>query len=345
MIWHPLALAILWADALTCMLAALAALQALRITAHWQPESAEKRQIQLELGAEAAALHMRWASVFNGAASLMFLFGTARIFPDVVAGAMCGTGVLQAFGRFGWPAVWLRLAAFGGLWAAGVVDRLNAAAPTQPLTRTYARIILLITPLIALGEFYTLRALLQAAPGAPVSCCTAVYARMPGVTGESWFAAVPDTLWWAVFAMGAAVLSAPAAALYRAGAFSRRRACRALVFSAAFWIPPAAVTLVAVLAPYHYHVMQHHCPWCFFLADHHGRGFILFGALLLAAVEAPAALISDRIAAGRPPLAQAAYRRRRKAAGRVLLSLVVFLAFALAPVVLWRLDSGVWLSP
>ena len=345
MIWHPLAIAIIWVDGMALVLAALAAIKALQIVADWQPESASRRQLRLETDAVFAALQMRWAALCNGLASLLLLLGIALVFPATIPGAMCGTGVLEAFGRFGWSALALRLAAFGLLYPLGVIHRLNEAAPTAPLSRSYARGVLLAAPLVYLAGLYTIRALLQVDPQAPVNCCTVVYAQMSG-GGKTLLplAAVPAAFWKTAFTAGAAGLLFLTARIYLCRTRPLGGSCRLLVLFMLLWVPAAAVTLVTVLSPYHYQVLRHHCPWCFFLPDHHGRGFFLFGTLLLAAMEAAAALASDTVATAHPPLAATALRRRRLAAGHILLALIGFILLSLAPAAVWRLRYGVWLG-
>ena len=110
------------------------------------------------------------------------------------------------------------------------------------------------------------------------------------------------------------------------------------------WVAVAGVALVRVLAAYHYEVLDHHCPWCLFLPEHGGAGFLLYGSLLVVALEGPVAWLTACLAHRYPDTADAAGERAVSACRRVLTATAVFALGAGLPALLWRLRHGVWMG-
>ncbi len=102
--------------------------------------------------------------------------------------------------------------------------------------------------------------------------------------------------------------------------------------------------MIDSFAAYHYEVLQHRCPWCLFLPEHGRVGYLLFAALLAAALEGPVALFSAKAGLSHPQLSSEAQRRCRTAAVRVLAANAVFFGLAVFPAILWRLRYGVWMA-
>jgi hypothetical protein len=121
-------------------------------------------------------------------------------------------------------------------------------------------------------------------------------------------------------------------------------ASAALCAALAVWLPLAAIALTESFAAYYYEVLQHRCPWCLFLPEHGRVGYLLFAALLAAALEGSVALLSAKVGICHPQLSSEAHRRCRTAAVRVSVANVVFFCLAVFPAILWRLRYGVWMG-
>ena len=96
MYWHPLLLAVISAQTVALLLLLAAGLTSFRTTLHWQPATADHRQLTLEAAAETASILGRaafWLFLF---AAILLVFGIANVFHEDIPGAMCGTGVCQA---------------------------------------------------------------------------------------------------------------------------------------------------------------------------------------------------------------------------------------------------------
>ena len=101
MIWHPLVWAFWVATATGGLLYATGAVQAVDVMLNWAPARADIDQLRREHRAETAVLLGRWFLGCLTAAALLGLVGIAGVWHQMIPGAMCGTGVLQAMGTDG----------------------------------------------------------------------------------------------------------------------------------------------------------------------------------------------------------------------------------------------------
>ncbi len=129
MIWHPLSLTIMGLDALSLLFVLAASLSALRVVTRWDPASTSAAQISMEAAVDVGALATRFGLVFFLASSALLLFAIAQVFPPLVQGAMCGTGVLEAMGSGAWRSLASRLLAVAALWVWMSLEGVNRRAP------------------------------------------------------------------------------------------------------------------------------------------------------------------------------------------------------------------------
>lgn len=344
MIWHPLLLAVLGMDALSFLLVVAAAFTAMRIVLEWAPHSASREQIQLEIRAETAAIQTKYGLVVFLLATLALIIGITNVFPGIVPGAMCGTGVLQATQGLGSRALALRLGALAVLYCWRVLETLNRLRPDAPLTLITARTLLVASPILFLASTDTFRAILAPDLHQPVECCAVVYDQFRSLAEAKSTAGLPDVFWIWAFMLGSLWLLLCGLRVWRSRSLSDVRKAVMLAFITLLWIPVAAVSLVRILAAYHYEVLHHHCPWCLFLPEHHMVGFPLFGALVFVALETAAAGVAAAVAQTFPGLQAPAIRRFRQGGRRLVLATFLFLLLAGLPALIWRVGFGVWMG-
>ncbi len=344
MIWHPLLLSVLTMDVLGAIFVSAAPLSAMRIAGGWSPESPGEAQIALERRAETASIQGRTCAVLLLFSTLVLVIGITGVLPDLVPGAMCGTGVLQATNGAMGRALALRGLALGLLAVWHLLDRLNRGQPDSPLATVAARSLLLASPAVFLAVYDTLRATLRLDVHRPVDCCSVVYdqIRSASEAGGTW--AIPDVYWIWGLALGGTAIIFLGVRLWRSSRQQEPRQTGLLLLVTVFWVPVAATALVRSLAAYHYGVLQHRCPCCLFLPEHGLVGYLLFGALLLVVVEAGAAFICSKVAAGFPLLESDTRKRSRGAGWRIAAATVLFVALSGLPPILWRLRFGVWMG-
>jgi hypothetical protein len=347
-IWHPLSLSIVALDLLSLTFALAASLTALRVLLSWDPSTTSPSQVALEAATDGASLATRYGLGFFVAGSLLLVLGIAQGFPSLVRGAMCGTGVMEAMGPLGPRALILRGLALAALWVTGSIDRLNRGLPRSPAIPLVSRWQLLTLPLIVLAALATARALLSLDPYAPVDCCQAVYDNFSSLSAARSSFGIADTLWLGAFGLGGLILGIVVLWSWRVVSLAEASRTQAIAswllpLVVLSWVPLAGLSLVRVLAAYHYEVLFHHCPWCLFLPLHGAVGYPLFGALTVLGLEAMAFAAASRLAAKEPAFALVARQRKRRALIAIAVSLLVFLALTLLPAVMWRVAKGVWL--
>jgi hypothetical protein len=344
MIWHPLLLAVLALDGLSLVFLLTAAATAGQIFMHWSPASSDRAQILLERRAESARVSAAFGVAFFGLAGVLLIVAITNVLPDLVPGAMCGTGVIQATKGIGGRAIGLRLLAVLILSYRVVFEQWNRSLPEQPLTAFNSRLLLLAMPFVAMAIWDTAGAVRQLDTHQPVSCCAVVYDQFRSLTAARQTAGIPESAWVAAFWLSAVGLCGCGWRVWRSKTTPSAGPAARLTGLVLLWLPVAAIVLVRRLAAYHYEVLHHHCPWCLFLPEHHLVGFLLFGLLSAIAFEGLLPLAAAGVAGRLPELATIVGQRGRTAGLRVLALVIVFVAVAIWPAIVWRVQHGVWLG-
>jgi len=344
MLLHPLLLTILTIDTIGALLALSVGLKAFQITVHWNPAEFGRKQLSLEMHADALNLQGQWVLGLLLFSTVLLVIGITNILPNVVPGAMCGTGVIEAMGDSGGRALFFRLLSLAILFVWLTVCRINAAKPDGPLTQTGARLLLVALPIYFPALYETFAAVLHINIEQPVSCCAIVYDQFRSLQEARSAAGLPDSLWLVGFLVGASLLMFAAMLTFRAKTPAKGPKHIFLVVTCACWIPVAAITLVHHFAAYHYGVLQHHCPWCLFLSQYRMVGYPLFGALLVVAFETMVILWLPQLSRPAAELGMVVDQRIRKASLRILAATIVFLLLSALPALYWRLRYGVWLG-
>jgi len=256
---------------------------------------------------------------------------------------MCGTGVMQAAGRAGTRALVMQAIALSTMAGWGVVDHLGRGSPTGEATPLSSRVLLFSTPAPALAAWSRLQVWMAVDTEQPVDCCAALYDAAAGPSGGA-PASQGHGLVPTAAAITLMVLVAAAWNVYRPRAGSRHAGPLLLAFSAALWVTLAGLVLVHTLAPYHYGVLHHYCPFCFFLPEHRAVGWPLLVSLVVVGIGGQSALVASLTASRVRSLDRVARRGIRMAGIAVLAATILFLVVAVLPVLAWRVRTGVWID-
>ncbi|PIE23200.1 MAG: hypothetical protein CSA62_08285 [Planctomycetota bacterium] len=340
MIPHPLFLAVLLCDLAAALLLLFAAFGAAKLLSYWESGSSSRLQLRLERQAEIAELAGRFATGLFVLGTLILTLLFASVLPELVPGAMCGTGVVQASGGTAQRAFGLRLLALVllGLWR--LMAGINRSAPLSPGVESVARLTLLATPIVVLAGLDSWRTMTALDLHSPVDCCSLVYEQFAQPAQEGARFATSEGLWSMLSMIGAVLLPLLLLACWRRpGPLSEY----SLAGLSLLWAPIAALALVQVWSAYHYGVLEHHCPWCLFLAQHRFVGYPLLLGLWLVFFEGLALAVAAALGRSRAEFRAAATKRRRRAAYAVLLGWMLYLLLALAPAFVWRIQHGVWM--
>jgi hypothetical protein len=341
-IWHPLVWAF-WAAALSgSLLYAVAAARAMDVAVNWSPMQADPDQLARERHAETLALLGHGSLVCLTAAALMGLTGIALVWHRIVPGAMCGTGVLQAMGISGRRAMLFWGLTLILLYGWQVLDRLDRHHPQGVLIPADARLLITAAPFLALSLVYSWQALMRVEAAPFVSCCAAVYDRvLSNAAGSAIRAGLTSAALWGSLAGGVVL---PVAALWAAIRDPHRNTGMLIAATATGWGVLAAIAVKHFWSAYYYQVLSHPCPWCLFLPDYHGAGFFIFACLAIVPLEGVAFWAADHTRRRYPVLAEAADRRCRQAAWRIMAAIIGFILLTVGPALAWRLHTGVWMD-
>jgi hypothetical protein len=265
---NPAILALLTVSAVVTFLMAMAAAFAVRVLQHWDIGSGSERQLRLERRTYLIATLVAFSFVAEIVSLLLFVYNAEAMHTQFV-GAMCATGVLNA-NAWGWPALFLKMAAFfaGAVWL--TLNRLDNQGWDYPLIRPKYGALLAIAPLIAAGAVVQALYFLGLQPDVITSCCGSLFSpESAGVAGEVAGLAPRDA---AIALAGSALL------VLGAGAWLHWRGTGGVAFAGAgtvaFVVALAAV--VSLIALYVYEHPHHHCPFCILKPGHDHVGYWLY---------------------------------------------------------------------
>ena len=268
MLLNPAILALLAVSAVVTFLMAMAAVFAVRVLQHWDIGSGSERQLRLERRTYLISTLVAFSFVAEIVSLLLFVYNPEAMHTHFV-GAMCATGVLNA-NAWGWPALFLKIAAFfaGAAWL--TLNRLDNRGWDYPLIRLKYGALLGVAPLVAAGAVVQARYFLDLRPDVITSCCGALFSpESAGVAGEVAGLAPRDA---ALALVGSGVL------VLAAGAWLHRRGSGGAAFAGAgalaFVVALAGV--VSLIALYVYEHPHHHCPFCILKPGHDHLGYWLY---------------------------------------------------------------------
>ena len=344
MIWHPLQLTALAALFIGLLLLTAAAVKAFRIVIGWNPASADRAQISLEIEAEAAVVMARWALWITLFSIVLMILGITNVFPALIPGAMCGTGVMQAMSPAGTGFLILNFILLGILLFWNTLEKLGRRRPDYPLARLGARLLLLALPVAALAFVQSVSAAFEVDTHRPVDCCAIVYDQYRTLSEAQSVSGLSDGFWLTAWGSLSVLLLFLGLLVRRSATALTLKWNGLLAVTAAIWVPVAAITLTDILSAYHYGVLQHRCPWCLFLLQHRAVGFPLFGALAVIGFESLTAFLLPAVVKNDPQMLPSAFDRSRIAAGRIIVALFVFLILTALPPLFWQLRFSVWID-
>jgi hypothetical protein len=344
MMWHPLSLAVWVGDLLSWAIGLDAARRLIGALPQWDPTASGRSQLMRERSLELAAYQGQWIFMLQAATFLLLIIGISHVWSAVVPGAMCGTGVLQAMGVSGVQTVLFRISALLILYAWRTAVKINSRHPQGMLWPDIGRLFLLGLPFMLLGTVTWGQAIAAVDPAHAVDCCAVVYAEAAVKPATGHTGLQPNGhMWIASCMIGAAVLVAVGLVRRQRPAWGGRWLGVVLCIVTLGWAALGIHSLRFGFGPYIYEVLHHACPWCFFLPEHFGVGFVFFGAMAVICMEQTAAGISAAIAGRKTVLADAALERLRSSQWRILGAMLVFCAAAMLPVLKWRLQFGGWM--
>jgi len=343
MIWHPLVLAMILLDSISLVLLSSSLFTSLNIVVHWNESLSDRFQIALERKSHHFSLVITitfYTFIFT---SLLWLIGLTTLFPPLIPGAMCGTGVLQAMGPSGYRVLTFRLLFLFLVMIWSSLDHINKQHPLGPLVHLTNRIFLLAAPFFYLAFIDTCRSVHSLAAAPPVNCCAVLYEVVEGKASPFFFSFLTDrfVLWMFLFSsivlMGGGIIL-----IVKHGLIHHRLLLLHAAFSM-WWVGWAVLATVRIFTVYHYEVLSHSCPWCLFLPEHGAIGFPLLIALFFVVTGSTRAYISSWVITSHPELKSTGLKWWKRNLMLSCLFQILFLLVILWPAISWRIKYGMWL--
>ena len=333
---HPAALAVGLLDLIAWAIFLAAGWRVLAALPQWQPESADVLQLRRERSLELVAFQGRWITTLQAAALVALVLGVSNLWTEIVPGAMCGTGVLQAMGTAGEQTLLFRGLALLILYCGWTAERLARSDARMRPSPIHGRLLLLAGPLMVLGTWTFIQAAAALNGPEPVNCCAALYDQA-GAAGwlSSAGSRVPSAIWAAACFGGALATAFWGLLQYRKPHFGGNRIALVAAVMILAWAAAAFGGLKFVVAPYVFEILNHPCPWCFFLWDHHALGFVLFGLPVWVIAETAAGMTVRGIGRQSGVPEGPVQARLARAGLHIAIGAVLFAVAAAAPMLLW----------
>lgn len=263
MILIPEVLTILILNAIFMLFSAIAFFLSVKIFLKWDMNSTSTLQYTLEKQSYLTATIIKYIFIIKVPLFLFFIFTLDKI-SNILTGAMCGAGVVDAtdYGNYLFVLKIINLYIFA-YWLA--LHSEDMKHENQPYTKVkfgffIVAFFLFISEMLIEGVMFSSIDLDEI-----VSCCGTIYSSSTGSYISQIFAMRPTlllSLFYGVFTLNLI--------LY----FLKRN--YAFAISNIFFILISIITLITFFGTYIYELPSHHCPFCFLQSDYYYVGYLLY---------------------------------------------------------------------
>ena len=253
-----------------------------QIARNWDVNSMEEGQLSLERKTYLASTIVQYGLGIQ-LLSIILFYMTLESLSEVLPGAMCATGSVQA-NSYGFPALFVKMATAlaCALWIA--IHHVDSKLEDYYLTRFKFKFLLVLAPFFLGDLVLQFLYFLNLDPDVITSCCGVTF-EIEAVGFGSSLASLPPYPMMAAF-----FFAIPG--LLVAGYFLSRKAnplgyylysCIGLIV---FII--SILAMISFIAPYIYQSPTLHCPFCVMLKDYHFVGYplyiFIFGASFISVI-------------------------------------------------------------
>ena len=306
----------------------------LQIVRKWDIGSMSDLQLTLERRAYLAATIVRyglWIQIL----SLVLFYMTLESVSEVIPGAMCATGALQA-SDFGFPALYSKIAVsiLCVLWI--TVHNVDSRLEDYRLTPLKFKWVFFLVPLVLVD--FTLQSLyfLDLDPEIISSCCGVVFEIEGEGLGASVASLAPYPIMLAFYA------TAPA--LFMLGRRSVRNGTPRGYYTystlGTLFFILAILAVISFISPYVYEAPTLHCPFCLMRKEYGYLGYLLylllFGAFLLSLLPGLLELLKRR----GPSIGQVVDGVQKRALNASLVLWIIFVFVPTLIIVCYEIRSG-----
>lgn len=319
MLFHPLVIAVLLLDLLSLIGLFSAFWTSLQFVLGNKMDDGEK--VRISPG--------RLVLVLQCVSFLLLLVGVSLIFPPILTGIMCGTGVLAISGETGVRMLLVRIGTLLALFVWYQLDSASTEFPKNDMKMIAAKGMLFSVPFVVLGVWLSAKTLWLLNTGVSGDCCSLAYGST-GVGGKFTF---HPGVWLSFLTILSVILFMTALFAASKKELSQRlivlTSCCGIV-----WCLPATVCLLYYFSVYYYGVSQHPCYWCLFLPGNYFIGYPLFFAMGIVLSQSFAIFVYGRLSFFKPQLADWSREKRRKSASFIISGMLVYFLLTISPVII-----------
>jgi hypothetical protein len=263
MILIPEVLTILILNVIFMLFSAIAFFLSVKIFLKWDINSNSTLQYTLEKQSYLTATIIKYIFIIKVPLFLFFIFTLDKI-SNILTGAMCGAGVVDAtdYGNYLFVLKIINLYVFAYWLALHAEDMKHE---NQPYTKAkfgffIVAFFLFLSELIIEGVMFGSIDLDEI-----VSCCGTIYSSSTGSYISQIFAMNPSLLLSTFYGIFALILIAY---------FLKRNYIFAI--TNILFILISIITLITFFGTYIYELPSHHCPFCFLQSDYYYVGYVLY---------------------------------------------------------------------
>jgi len=321
MLFHPLTIAVLLFD----LLSLIVLFSAFRISLRFVlgSNTDDREVFSIAPG--------RFVFVLQCISFLLLLFAVSLIFPPILTGIMCGTGVLKISGETGVRMLLVRICTLLVLFVWYQLDSASRELPEKDMKMIAAKGMLFSVPFVVLGVWLSAKTLWLLNTGVSGDCCSLAYGATD--TGEK-FSFSPDI--WLFFLTLFSVVLCLLALFVASKKESSQRLIAITSCCGIVWCLPASVCLLYYFSAYYYGVSQHPCFWCLFLPGNYFVGYPLFIAMTLVFFQSVVLFVYGRFAFFKPHLLGWSRKKMRKSAGLIIAGMLLYFLLTLFPALFFQ---------
>jgi len=334
MLFHPLSIAVLVTDSVSLFFLFRTLSISIRFLVH--ETDGRGQLLSSAVTQEKLSLNGRLVFALQVLSFLLMLLGVSLVFPPILTGIMCGTGVLQISGETGVRMLLVKGSALLILHLWWQIDLANREHSRKGLSQATARAILCCVPFVLLGIWLSLGTLWAMYRGQSGDCCTLVY----GASASGGFVFNP-AIWLSLLAANSIIVLLSAFRAISNKRFSSRMEAFFLC-NLLCWCVLATFNLFYFFSAYYYGVTQHHCLWCLFLPGNYSVGYLFFIIVAIMLSQVVTVFVAGRLVAFRAELSGWAAQKVRRSSFLIIAGMIAYFLLTLIPVALWKIQHGVW---
>lgn len=270
MILHPGSITLITNSFIILLLLSYASFLGIRILRNWDINSNSEKQFLLERQTYLVSSVVQHFLAFEIISLLIFIY-TAEDIHNLLVGAMCATGSLNA-NPFGFPVLFTKifLSFSAATWLA--INYLDNKAEDYPLIRLKYKLIIILFIMIAAEFVLLIKYFINIRPDVITSCCGVLFNEGKGI--KSAIDGLP--LSPIVFYASLPVLVLSGLAAYK---LSRRSFIYIFSSSSLLFLVISILSIISFISAYFYQMPTHNCPFCLFKREYYYAGYPLYATL------------------------------------------------------------------